>query len=207
VSWWALANVDEGSEQRSTLEELGMRGRFADERYVLDLTPFSSFDDYVTSLSRRIRQDTRRYRRRAEEAGVEVFWKKPAEADLDSVLEVVHLTAGRYGVQSFYRPGPFQEFVRLLGESALIVELRLDERLIGAGVCMLDSSRFHQWTFGVDYDAGERFSPYGIVFEQTFRAALASGAKILEGGRRNGLYKSRRNLGCHRLLTYVHSFD
>lgn len=184
-----------------------MRGRFADERYVLDLTPFSSFDDYVTSLSRRIRQDTRRYRRRAEEAGVEVFWKKPAEADLDSVLEVVHLTAGRYGVQSFYRPGPFQEFVRLLGESALIVELRLDERLIGAGVCMLDSSRFHQWTFGVDYDAGERFSPYGIVFEQTFRAALASGAKILEGGRRNGLYKSRRNLGCHRLLTYVHSFD
>jgi predicted N-acyltransferase len=206
IAWLALANIDEESNQRPALESLGMKGRPADERYVLDLTPFQSFDAYVEVLSRRIRQDVRRYRRRASEIGLESHWRKPAEADLDSVLRVVHLTAERYGVQGYYRDGPFQQFVRLLQESGLVVELRLGEDLIGAGVCMLDSKRFHQWTFGVDYSAGERFSPYGIVFEQTFRAALASGAEILEGGRRNGLYKRRRNLLRHRLLTYVIPF-
>jgi predicted N-acyltransferase len=203
IEWFALANVDETNALRPQLERLGLRGDEADERFVMDLEPFADFDAYVASLSRRIRQDTRRYARRAAEAGLQTDWKTPEEADLGEVLRVVHLTAARYGVETFYPSGPFQAFVRLLGDSALVVESRLGEEMIGAGICMIDANRFHQWAFGVDYTKSSVFSPYGIVFEQTFRAALASGSSVLEGGRRNGLYKARRGLSRRRLYTYL----
>lgn len=207
VSWCALANISEDSALSGALPDWDRRARLGDERYTMDLTPYDGFDSYVATLPRRSRQHLRRYARRAAEAGLSAACLSPADADLDGVLELARLTASRYGVTDFYRPSAFQDFVTRLGRSGLVFELRVDDELIAGGVCMAEPTRFHQWTFGVDYDPVKTFSPYAMLFAETMRAALASGVPMLEGGRRNGIFKTRYGLARRALYTYLAPID
>jgi Acetyltransferase (GNAT) domain len=200
VEWGALVNFTDGAALGGT------RARI-DERFLLDLARFESADEYVASLAPKVRQNVRRWRRRAEEAGATVTVGRAADADLDAIVELARRTAVKYGAGDFYRPGPFQRFVRALGGSAVAIEVRQGDRLLSGGVCLVDAERFHTWTCGVDYDASPPFSPYTLMFVESVRVAFDRGLEVLEGGRRNADYKLRYGLRRQPLDGYLLRFS
>jgi hypothetical protein len=200
VEWGALVNFTDGAA-------LGGAKARIDERFLLDLGRFESAEEYVASLAPKVRQNVRRWRRRAEDAGATLTVGRAADADLDGIVELARATAAKYGAGDFYRPGPFQRFVRALGDSAVAIEVRLGGRLISGGVCLVDAERFHTWTCGVDYDADPPFSPYTLMFVESVRTAFERGLPILEGGRRNAPYKLRYGLRRQPLDGYLLRFS
>jgi hypothetical protein len=199
VEWGALVNFTDGPG-------LGGTKATIDERFLLDLTRFESADEYVASLPPKVRQNVRRWRRRAEEAGATVAVGRAADADLDGIVELARRTAAKYGAGDFYRRGAFQRFVRALGDAAVAIEVRLGDRLLSGGVCLVDAERFHTWTCGVDYDESPPFSPYTLMFVESVRVAFELGLPVLEGGRRNAPYKLRYGLRRQPLDGYLLRF-
>lgn len=208
VDWLAFVNVAEDAAVRELLEAAGpvASGRI-DERFWIDLGGYESFDAYFASLRPKVRENVRRYARRAADAGAEIQVSRAADADLDAIVDLARQTSARHGTGDFYRAGPFQEFVRGLGDSAVAVELRLRGRLAAAGVCLLDPRRFHLWACGVDYAAGRSFSPYALLFVESVRSAFERGVPIVEGGRRNGEFKTRFGMRGRVLHAYVFRVD
>jgi predicted N-acyltransferase len=200
VAWGALVNFTDGAK-------LGGAKARIDERFLLDLGRFESTGEYVASLAPKVRQNVRRWRRRAEEAGATLSVGRAADADLDGIVELARGTAAKYGAGDFYRPGPFQRFVRALGDSAVAIEVRMGDRLLSGGVCLVDAQRFHTWTCGVDYDADPPFSPYTLLFAESVRVAFDRGLEVLEGGRRNAPYKLRYGLRRQPLDGYLLRFS
>jgi Acetyltransferase (GNAT) domain len=199
IEWGALVNFTDGAG-------LGGTKATIDERFLLDLARFESAEAYVASLPPKVRQNVRRWRRRAEEAGATITVGHAADADLDGIVELARATAAKYGAGDFYRAGPFQRFVRALGDAAVAIEVRLGDRLLSGGVCLVDAERFHTWTCGVDYDADPPFSPYTLLFVESVRAAFERGLPVLEGGRRNAEYKLRYGLRRQPLDGYLLRF-
>ena len=200
VEWGALVNFTDGVAPGGAKATI-------DERFLLDLGRFESAEAYVASLAPKVRQNVRRWRRRAEEAGAAVTVGRAGDADLDGIVELARATATKYGAGDFYRPGPFQRFVRALGDSAVAIEVRLGDRLLSGGVCLVDAERFHTWTCGVDYDADPPFSTYTLMFVESVRAAFERGLPVLEGGRRNAEYKLRYGLRRQPLDGYLLRFS
>jgi predicted N-acyltransferase len=200
VEWGALVNFTDGAALSGAKAKI-------DERFLLDLGRFESADEYVASLAPKVRQNVRRWRRRAEEADAILTVGRAADADLDGIVELARRTAAKYGAGDFYRPGPFQRFVRALGDSAVAIEVRLGDRLLSGGVCLVDAQRFHTWTCGVDYDADPPFSPYTLMFVESVRVAFERRLPVLEGGRRNAEYKLRYGLQRQPLDGYLLRFS
>jgi Acetyltransferase (GNAT) domain len=200
VEWGALVNYTDGAGLGGTKARI-------DERFLLDLARFESAEAYVASLPPKVRQNVRRWRRRAEEAGATMTVSRAADADLDTIVELARRTAAKYGAGDFYRSGPFQRFVRSLGDAAVAIEVRLGDRLLSGGVCLVDAERFHTWTCGVDYDADLPFSPYTLMFVESVRVAFERGLDVLEGGRRNADYKLRYGLRRQPLDGYLLRFS
>ena len=200
VQWGALVNFTDGAA-------LGGAKATIDERFLLDLGRFEGAEEYVASLAPKVRQNVRRWRRRAEEAGATITVGRAADADLDGIVELAQRTAAKYGAGGFYRAGPFQRFVRALGDAAVAIEVRLGGRLLSGGVCLVDAERFHTWTCGVDYDVSPPFSPYTLMFVESVRSAFERGLEVLEGGRRNAPYKVRYGLRRQPLDGYLLRFS
>ena len=200
VEWGALVNFTDG------VAPGGAKGTI-DERFLLDLTRFESPEEYVASLAPKVRQNVRRWRRRAEDAGAAITVGRAADADLDGIVELARATAAKYGAGDFYRAGPFQRFVRALGDSAVAIEVRLGGRLLSGGVCLVDAERFHTWTCGVDYGVDPPFSTYTLMFVESVRTAFERGLPVLEGGRRNAEYKLRYGLRRQPLDGYLLRFS
>jgi CelD/BcsL family acetyltransferase involved in cellulose biosynthesis len=203
TEWCALVNFAAGV---ALGDELGVASAPIDERFVLDLASYESVEDYVASLAPKVRQNVRRWQRRAADAGARVAVRRAADGDLDGILELARGTAAKYGIADFYRPGAFQSFVRGLRDSAVAIEVRLGDRLVAGGVCLVDSERFHTWTCGVDYEAALPFSPYTLMFVESVRAAFDRRLPVLEGGRRNAEYKLRYGLRRQPLDGYLLRF-
>jgi predicted N-acyltransferase len=203
ASWYGLVNVDGGGELAARLSTLGLTHAQIDERFWLDLSAFDDLDGYIGHLKPRARANLRRYCRRAAEAGLTVTAPAAGDADLDAIVSLAQATAARFGNAGFYPAGAFQRFVRLLGGAARVLELRVGGRLLAAGVCLVDSRRFHTWTCGIDYGLATTFSPYYLLFLESVRAAIAERTPILEGGRRNAAFKVRHGLHRRPLLAYL----
>jgi predicted N-acyltransferase len=203
AAWYGFVNVDGGGELAARLSALGMAQAEIDERFILDLSAFDDLDEYIGHLKPRDRSKLRRYCRRAAEVGLTVTALEGGDADLDGILALVRKTAARHQNASFYPEGAFQQFVRLLGGASRVLELRVGGRLLAAGVCLVDSRRFHTWTCGIDYEQATPFSPYYLLFLEAVRAAIAEGTPMLEGGRRNAAFKVRHGLQRRPLLAFL----
>ncbi|MGW8377979.1 GNAT family N-acetyltransferase [Streptomyces sp. ODS28] len=207
ADWYGLVNVEAGGELAHCLDQLA--GPYAltrvrvDERFTLDLDGCTGIEDFIAGLSPRQRQHLRRFRRRAGEAGLAVRVAGPAGADLDGLLSLVQGTMAKFGAGSFFPPGRFQRFVSALGDRARVLELRVDGRLVAGAACLLDEDRLHFWISGTDYDASPTFSPNYLLFLEAIHEALRRGARVFEGGRRNGEFKERFGLRGRELLAYV----
>jgi CelD/BcsL family acetyltransferase involved in cellulose biosynthesis len=171
-----------------------MRVAEIDERFQADIAGIVDQEAYLARIDGGRRREARRHGRRAREAGVLTRVTDPDAADLDGLYAVVRAMAAKFDNSPFYPPGLFQDFIRQLGPTARVVEVRLRDRLIAGGVGLRDERRFHLWIGGVDYSAAAGFSPYNVVFFAMVRAALRSGRPVLEGGRRNAGFKGPHGL-------------
>jgi predicted N-acyltransferase len=194
--WLGFVNVVAGP-QLAALAAAGFDVAEMDERFCLDVRGIQTIEDFLQRLRPNARSNLRRYRRRAQECDVVVENLAVRDVDLDEAVTLIRHTAARHGNADFYRDGPFQDFLRSLGELVTTIRIRDSDRLLAVGFCLLDRTRFHMWTCGVEYQHDAAFSPYGLLFLEMVRSALASGRPILEGGRRNREYKERH--GLHRV--------
>jgi predicted N-acyltransferase len=196
ASWLGFVNVAAGP-QLDALAAAGFDVTEVDERFCLDLRGIQTIEDYLERLRPSARRNLRRYALRAQECGVVVENLAVRDVDLDEAVTLVRQTAARHDTADFYRDGPYQDFLRSLGELVTAIRISDADRLLAVGFCLTDGDRFNLWTCGAVRQHDAAFSPYGLLFLESVRSALASGRPVLEGGRRNREYKERH--GLHRV--------
>jgi predicted N-acyltransferase len=172
------------------LADLGFPVRPLADRFVLDLGDRRTMDDYMPLARPGQRQELRRQRRLADAEGLTLAVREGPDADLDAVVTLCRQTAARYGGEAYYPAETFGPFLRQAGPTLRVITVHAGDTLVGTGVCFRHLDRFHAWAAGMRYDLC-RASPYTLVFHETVRYALESGASRVEGGRGNGRFKMR----------------
>jgi predicted N-acyltransferase len=195
AAWYGFVNVTRGGATSAALAAAGLPLRHLEDRYATDLAGLSDLDGYLARLDPRYRQNVRRRRRRARDAGVELSVGTTGDVDLAEAAALCRATAAGFDNRDFYPAGVFERFLLLLAPVTRVIEARHRGRLIGVCICLLDSDRLHTWIGGYDHDgAGHNVSPYTVCFAEAVSLALALGRPVLEGGRRNAHYKRRYGL-------------
>lgn len=190
AEWVVFANVDATAPLVGMLETLGFQKTPMEERFNLNLKEAGTFEALTSGMIRKHRRELVRQGNRADDAGATIGISSPPIGDLDDVIELLRLSAGKFEAASYYPPEHFAKFLERLGDSATLFRVQGDGRLLAAGACLEDRSRFHMWAAGVRYDL-TRYSPYYLLFREVLKGAFASGKPIAEGGRGNAPFKQR----------------
>ncbi|EIV1878219.1 GNAT family N-acetyltransferase [Salmonella enterica] len=202
VTLWGFTNVDGTGALSQALAASGMTGVQVDERFCTELTAISDIDCYLALLDGQVRQNLRRYRRIARREGLVTSIVDVLQADLEGFVTLARAGANKYGNANYYQPGIFEGFLRAFGESVRVHEQRLDGKLIGSTILLVDESTLHWWVAGNDYTALPQISPFYLAFLDTIEEALTSGKSVVEAGRRNPRFKSRHGLQSRPVLAY-----
>ncbi|SFR28204.1 hypothetical protein SAMN04488564_11352 [Lentzea waywayandensis] len=199
--WCGFMNVQRGNELSRALRRAGLPARHLTDRWATGLT---TYEHYLASLSLRARANVRRNDRRSTEAGVTIEALPVDHAALDEITLLCVKTASRFENNGYYPGEAFARFVTALGDLAHVIEVRQHGKLVAAGVCLTDATRFHTWTCGVDYAVDGNYSPYGVLFAESVRLAIRLGKSTLEGGRGNEAFKRRHGLSPRHLDAVLH---
>jgi predicted N-acyltransferase len=189
--WCGFQNVRRGGELSAALRANGLPARHLAASWATEL---GSYEHYLARLSQRARANLRRNERRAREAGVVTEVVGVESAALEEITLLCDRTETRYDNGGFFSGPAFAEFVTALGDLAHVVEVRQRGRLVAAGVCLADATRFHTWRCGVDHAVDGRYSPYGVLFTESVRLAIRLGRTTLEDGSGNASFKRRHGL-------------
>ncbi|MET9628586.1 GNAT family N-acetyltransferase [Lentzea sp. NPDC006480] len=194
--WWGFVNVERGNALSQQLRAAGLPARHLTDRWATSLT---TYERYLSGLGIRARANLRRNERRSREAGVTIEVLPADHAALDEISLLCTKTATRFDTSGFYPGSTLTKFVLALGGLAHIIEVRQHGKLVAAGICLADATRFHTWTCGVDYAVDGRYSPYGVLFAESVKLAIRLGKTTLEGGRDNADFKRRYGLSPRHL--------
>ncbi|MEU0879316.1 GNAT family N-acetyltransferase [Lentzea sp. NPDC005914] len=194
--WYGFVNVERGNALSRQLRAAGLPARHLTDRWATGLT---TYEHYLAGLGTRARANLRRNERRSREAGVTIEVLPVDHAALDEISLLCTKTATRFDTSDFYPGSTFTKFVLALGGLAHVIEVRQHGRLVAAGVCLADATRFHTWTCGVDYAVDGRYSPYGVLFAESVKLAIRLGKTTLEGGRGNADFQRRHGLSPRHL--------
>lgn len=197
-----FVNVAVGSPTAEVLEAAGLRGIHLDTRYWLDLARYGSEDGVLDAIKAADRREFRRHWRRATEEGVSIRVRPVTAHEDPAKLRLLETTMDRVGSPGYYDA---VELAAFLAEtpSAWIVELSIEESLLGYAILFTDDTRLHAWALGYDRDRPLRFSPYYILWGSFMRLGYQLGLPRLEAGRRNGEFKMRHGLAPQDLNAYV----
>ncbi|WP_191296194.1 GNAT family N-acetyltransferase [Lentzea cavernae] len=199
--WFGFMNVQRGNALSHALRAAGLPARHLTDRWTGGLT---TYEHYLAGLGLRARANLRRNERRSGEAGVTVEVLPVDHASLDEITLLCVKTASRFENNGYHPGTTFARFVTALGDLAQVIEVRQHGRLVAAGVCLTDATRFHTWTCGVDYAVDGNYSPYGVLFAESVRLAIRLGKSTLEGGRDNAAFKRRHGLSPRHLDAVLH---
>lgn len=202
ATFWGFTNVEGGCLLSQTLTSLGMEGVQVDERFLTDLSTIPDLDSYLALLEGKVRQNLRRYMHIAQRENLIGNVIDVQQADLESFVTLARAGAARYGNADYYQPGIFESFLRELGDQVRVYEQRLDGKLIGSTILLVDKSTLHWWVAGNDYTALPQLSPFYLAFIGAVEEALTSGKSIMEAGRRNSRFKTRHGLMACPVLAY-----
>lgn len=202
VAFWGFTNVDGTGPLSQALTDAGMRGVQVDERFRVDITTVLDIDHYLALLDGKVRQNLRRYRHIAERAGLVARITDVQQADLEGFVTLARAGAAKYGNADYYQPGIFENFLRALGNHVRVFEQRLDGKLIGSTILLVDETTLHWWVAGNSYTALPQISPFYLAFLGAVEEALSSGKSVVEAGRRNARFKTRHGLHPRSVLAY-----
>jgi len=193
ASYAGLLNVADAASL-SQLAESGFVVRPMVDRYVLDLSRFDDFEQFVRELPSDGRHEMNRQLRKfaASDATARVL-APPYDDVLERQCELCFETTARKGTPHYFPASPLARFVRHCGDLARLIVVESQGRLIGGCICYQQRDTFHVWSAGVTYDQSE-FSPYTIFFATAYRYAFENGLRHVEGGRLNERIKRRLGL-------------
>ncbi len=193
-------NVAQDGQLARLLPLAGFAPEPIDARYVLDLAPFRTIDDYLMHLRPRPRQEIKRHLRRAFACGAEVTVGPPSSHDMATVAQLCRITSAKHGNPDWYLPDRLCSFVMACRDRTRLVAIRIDGRIVAASISFTDGWRFHNWAAGTVALDRLEFSPYLVLMRATIDTALREGCTMLEGGRRNDGWKERLGLRRVNLL-------
>ncbi|RAL24235.1 GNAT family N-acetyltransferase [Thermoflavimicrobium daqui] len=191
AKWSGFVNVADSEQLIPMLEAAGHVAVQTETRYILDLSQFTTMDEYLSSLRSRPRKNLLRYVRKAREEGVTFTDHVPPFAMTTEVAALCHGIARKHKNDGYYPYVELEHFLRTAGDSLRILGVNLKDRLIATSICLQDQTCFHTWAGGADYSAKTSFAANYVLFYREVEAAISSGKKIMEAGRRNADFKLR----------------
>jgi len=197
-----FVNVAVGSPSAAALEGAGVPGISLDTRYWLDLAGHGDEEGVLASIKSADRREYRRHWRRATEAGVQVLTRRASGNEDVNKLQLLEETMVRVGSPGYYDAGKLAAFLAET-PSAWIIEISLDEALLGFAILFVDDTRLHAWALGYDRNRPLPFSPYYLMWGSFMRLGFQLGLPRLEAGRRNGEFKMRHGLVPQELNAYM----
>jgi hypothetical protein len=189
AEYFGLVNVSDPSTLE-VMEKFGITCRYMVDRYVMDISRFAVFGDYVAELAPDARRELRRQYRHYEAANVTLTIEEPPFEHLDEVARLCRNTAARYSAEFYYPSAPLQLLLSQLSAVRLI-SIRIGGERIGVLICFFDPPRLHIWAAGMRYDR-TRFSPYAVTVSEAIRYAIDRRLAVIEGGRGNGRVKKKQ---------------
>ena len=187
-----LINVSDPASLTAA-QQAGYAIKYMHDRFIMELSCYQNFDDYVSQLPRHGRQEMKRQLRKfaAEGGKTEIF--QIHEIDLAAVVKLCHLTSARNGTPHYYPEEAFTRFLRLCRDLASIISVQVDGKQVATVICLNEPGRLHLWAGGVDYDHSD-FSPYTVMMAAGIQHAFERKIPFVEAGRTNARIKAR--LGC-----------
>jgi predicted N-acyltransferase len=162
---------------------------------VLDVT-WKSMDEYFADIPARRRRVYRRERRRNLDAGVSIRPADPAAVPEPRFRELIDANARQYGAAGMPFSPPFlRELVANMGESALLLEARQGEVLIGAHLALRQGRALAAFAIGVDPElGGENYTYFELGYYSMIERAIGLSIERIYFGRGMEEVKTRR--GC-----------
>ncbi len=202
LSRTGLINVADGSPSADALAAAGVDGIHLDTRYWLDLAKYGSEEGLLASIKSADRREYNRHWRRATEAGVKIVSRMAMPDEDVEKLNLLEVTMVRVGSAGYYDA---EKLAAFLAETpnARIIEITLDDKLLGFAIVFTDETRMHAWALGYDRETKLTFSPYYLMWGSFMRLGYELGLPRLEAGRRNGEFKMRYGLVPQELSAYV----
>lgn len=207
VSRYGFINVERASAEAEAMKCAGLPAAPLDTRYVLDLSGFSTEDDYLASLRLHPRQEYRRHLRRAVEVGVVSSIRRTSTRETAEGMRLLETSAARAGSPGYYRADRIADFLSMVGNRARVIEVALEDDLIALGIIFLDDDRIHTWAAGYDRERQLPFSPYYVLYAAAVKLGFEQGLSLLEGGRRNDQFKKRFGMTPRSLLAFTITRD
>jgi predicted N-acyltransferase len=200
----AFVNVHRGSRLAHFLESRGNTLVPVGRTFSLDLTGFSSSDEYRSSLRRSIRRELARHGRRGVDAGAEISIEAPPAA-VPAVVGMCRHSAARHQNDDWYPQQALTSFLYSAPPPVHLVVIRLGDRVVSGSVCFSDPERLYVWAGGDDYDCSPSFSPAYLSWNRIIDLAFELGVSRIEGGRMAGDFKTRLGFQAVDLLSLVAS--
>jgi len=197
TDYFGLINVSD-PRTLAVMTSAGLTPRYMLDRYVMDLTGYLSFDDYVAALHPDSRRELRRQFRRYQESTAEMAVESTPVRDLDEVVSLCHQTTAQHGTGFYYPEEELKLLLTNMGEALRLFSVRHEGERVGVIVGFSDPPRLHLWAAGMSYGR-TAFSPYAIGMAEAVRYAIAHGMTMLEGGRGNGRVKLKQGFTPLRL--------
>jgi predicted N-acyltransferase len=199
---YGFVNVPADAEAAGLLADWFGAGRVIDSLHRLDLTGLSGLNDYLATLTGRVRGQIRRHLRRSAEAGVRVETADPAGELTTVAAELMVSTAKRAGGNDFLRLDRLTGFLRQTSGPTTLLVARDDDRVLGVGAVVIEGTTLHTTSAGMVREPMP-FSVHLLMLVAAVRMALASGCDLLVGGRRNTEVKRRFGMRPMPLLAFT----
>lgn len=183
--------------------ESGLLGQLSDhelavrhlvDRYFLDLTPFTSFDELLLALPKEGRYEMNRQLRKFDAGeGTVTVLEPPFDHRLEQLAALCQQTTARNGTPQYFPADALAGFVRICGDLARLVVVEKHDTIAGGFICFVDKRLVCVWSAGMRYDLTD-YSPYTVSFAHVYRWSMANGIATVEAGRLNERIKLRLGL-------------
>lgn len=199
IQHFVLLNVSNESLIKAA-KKFGLETNSFVDRYFIDLSSFTDFDDLVSShLPAKGRTEARRQLRKFRESSARVVIEHPPFKNTTEVGKLCHETTAKNGTPGYLSPDSLSKFISMCGSLVRLVSIYLETERVGVGIILLDVDRVHFWLAGMNYQKCS-FSPYTIVCSEVYKFAFRNNYRWVESGRLND--KIKRRLGLTPLPLY-----
>ena len=167
--------------------------------YVLDTTPFASFDEYYRTRSKRTRANMRKVFEKFETSGLRCEQvpggEGVAERYTDDVHRLYQAVFERAEVKFEHLPADFfREFARQLPESSRFTFLYSGEQVVGFCCALASEGRYDMLYCGIDYDCNAEADVYFNIMYRALEYGLLEDIRCAYVGASADEFK--RRMGC-----------
>jgi Acetyltransferase (GNAT) domain len=189
---FGLINTTSTGPASALLKRTGAAMIPRNQRYQLDLSGLSGFEEHLATLPRQTRQDARRQLRRCRDLGVRAHVHEPpfSQELISRVCDLLELTAARYN-PGYYPRAAMAHLLACGGDTVRIPVLTIGSEVVAASVSYLDQPVLHNWAVGVGPGVRQWFSPYLALLALTVDYGIRAHCGRMELGRTNPEWKQR----------------